>query len=77
MANKKVTKGEIELCLERFLIDSEDEFFPDPFRYKDIRLMQTEIVNEIQNNLKNIATTQVSFIRSNFSRVKNNRTSKS
>ena len=59
----KATKAEIELCFERFIIDSEDEFFPDPFKYEDLRLSRNEIVYTLkdfpmqygmtQNNLRN------------------------
>lgn len=58
MSNKKATKGEIELCFERFLLDSDDEFFPDPLRYKDLRRVQNEIVSEIQKNLNKIISQQ-------------------
>lgn len=58
MSNKRVTKGEIELCFERFLLDSDDEFFPDPFRYKDLRLVHNEIVSEIHKNLIEIMIKQ-------------------
>jgi hypothetical protein len=54
MSNKKVTKGEIELCFERFLLDSDDEFFPDPFRYKDLRLVHSELANKVHKDLTQI-----------------------
>jgi len=51
MSKKRVTKAEIELCFERFLIDSEREFFHDPFRYKDLRLVHSELIEQMKNRL--------------------------
>jgi len=56
MPNRKIKKQEIDLCFERFLIDAEDDFFPDPLRYKDLRHVQARIVGEIQNSLTGIMT---------------------
>ncbi|MFC2069081.1 hypothetical protein ACFLTP_08785 [Chloroflexota bacterium] len=50
----KVKKGEIELCFERFRLDANKEFFPDPFRYKDLRLVHSEIVTKIRKHLAKI-----------------------
>lgn len=52
-------KGEIELCFERFLIDSDDEFYPDPFRYKDLRYVHNEFITAIYNTLTEIFKQQV------------------
>lgn len=54
MPNRKIKKHEIELSFERFLIDAEDDFFPDPLKYKDLRHVQAKIVSEIQNSLTGI-----------------------
>lgn len=54
MSNKKLKKSEIELCFERFLLDADDEFYPDPIRYKDLRLVQSELVSTIYDTLKQI-----------------------
>lgn len=51
MPKRKVTKAEVELCFDRCIIDSEDDFFPDPFRYKDLRCLKPLIVNHIHNRL--------------------------
>jgi hypothetical protein len=54
MPKIRIRKAEIELCFERFLIDAEDDFFPDPLRYKDLRQVRAQIVSEIQKTLTRI-----------------------
>ncbi len=54
MSNKKVKKSEIELCFERFLLDADHEFYPDPIRYKDLRCVHSELISAIYNTLKQI-----------------------
>jgi len=52
MPRIRILKSEIALCFDRFLIDAEDDFFPDPLRYKDLRLVRDQIVNETQRTLR-------------------------
>jgi hypothetical protein len=52
MPRIRILKAEIALCFDRFLIDAEDDFFPDPLRYKDLRLVRDQIVNETQRTLR-------------------------
>lgn len=52
MGNKKITKAELELCFERLLNDAQDDFFPDPFRYKDLRLLRDELLSAVHEDLK-------------------------
>jgi len=54
MPNRRIKKQEIELCFDRFLIDAEDDFFPDPLKYKDLRQLKAEIVIEIKKSLTSI-----------------------
>ncbi len=54
MSKKTVTKNEIELCFERFLLDAKREFFPDPFCYDDLRLVHNELISKIHKNLNEI-----------------------
>jgi len=51
MPKIRIRKAEIELCFDRFLIDADDDFFPDPLRYKDLRYVRDQIVNDIQKTL--------------------------
>ena len=51
MAKTRITRTEIGLCFERFLIDAEDDFFPDPLRYKDLVCVRDSIVNQVQKTL--------------------------
>lgn len=54
MANRNVTKPEIELCFDRFLIDAQDDFFPDPFRYQDLRLVKQDLVSKVYEILSQV-----------------------
>jgi hypothetical protein len=63
MPKMKIRKAEIELCFDRFLIDAEDDFFPDPLKYKDLRHVQPEIVSEIRKSLIKIMTDNVKPIK--------------
>ena len=54
LSKKKISKPEIELCFERFLIDAQDDFFPDPFRYQDLRLVQQALVNKVYETLNQV-----------------------
>jgi hypothetical protein len=52
MPKIRILKSEINLCSERFLIGDEDDFFPDPLRYKDLRYVRDQIVNNMQKTLR-------------------------
>ena len=58
MPHKRITNNEIELSFERFLIDAEDDFFPDPIQYEDLRLIRNEIIREIKQLLIQALTHQ-------------------
>ncbi len=47
----KATLSELQLCFERFLLDARDDFFPDPFRYRDLRLLRDEIINQVRKDI--------------------------
>lgn len=48
----RITKAEVRLCFERFLIDAEDDFFPDPLRYRDLRLVASAIVERASKDIR-------------------------
>ena len=48
----RITKAEIDLCFERFLIDAENDFFPDPLRYRDLRLLSSSIVMQVIKDIR-------------------------
>lgn len=48
----RLQKNEINLAFHRFLYDSQDDFFPDPIRYKDFKYIQNEVEDFIKNMLR-------------------------
>ncbi|MDD5505515.1 MAG: RNA-directed DNA polymerase [Candidatus Omnitrophica bacterium] len=47
----KITQKELSLCFDRLFIDAEDDFFPDPIKYKDLKLVKAEIITQIRSCL--------------------------
>jgi retron-type reverse transcriptase len=48
----RATRKEIDLCFRRFLIDAEDDFFPDPLRYKDMRHVAREVTEQVSHDIR-------------------------
>jgi len=48
----KITKAELSLAVDRLLVDAEDDFFPDPLRFRDLRLLKKDIVAYISPRLR-------------------------
>lgn len=51
MGSVRVTTKEVDLSFDRFLIDAEDDFFPDPLKYKDLRGVRSELVEQVRRDL--------------------------
>lgn len=48
----RVSKKEVNLAFQRLLVDTKDDFYPDPINYKDLRLLQNEIVEKVKSSLE-------------------------
>ena len=49
---RRIYKTKIEICFDRLLTDAENDFFPDPINYRDLRLYKKEIVAHVIADLK-------------------------
>ncbi len=49
-----IRKADIDLSFSRFLVDTKDDFFPDPLNYKDLKLKKKEIIESVAYELNRI-----------------------
>lgn len=62
MSRVKISNKELVLSFERFLVDSRDDFFPDPFQYADLQLVRDDILQQVHHDLlRALQSSRVSY----------------
>lgn len=51
---RRIYKYDIEICFDRLLADAKNDFFPDPFNYRDLKIYKKDIVAQLINDLKKV-----------------------